>query len=563
LSSEQPVCYGYRVGEVPLPDVSLLEVKEGTTISRARHVDLTRRPPVQVSLGPIIDGVALPHVDPHDPTTSQAGTRKRAAIKMPKPDKDMLVRLAEHCRKFNRDHLTPLSVETDTTVEHWLTLTNYTRSRQQELQRKWNAVKDARNWESHWTFVKSFIKDETYVEYKHARAINSRTDEFKCLMGPIFKAIEKELFSLPYFIKKIPIRDRPKYIHDMLFKPGAKYMATDYTAFESTFTSEIMTNCEFELYDYMTQFLPDRDKFMFGLDVIRGRNVCQFKSFDVEIEATRMSGEMNTSLGNGYSNLMFLLFLMKENGVSEEDVRAVIEGDDCLCSAPSFPTAEQFRMLGANIKIEMHDDLSTASFCGLVFDEQELFNVTNPLEVLATLPWTSNKYLGSSSNTKKKLLRCKALSMAHQYPGCPIVQSMAKCFLRLTSGIDVTHYVTQNGNISGWERDQLLEMLKFGVKNLTFPEPGFRTRQLVSKLYGIEIHEQRYIEELFDQKEDLGPIFSPFLVQLMPSVWREYYQKYSRVAEPDKDYPVEEFSLINSDRNFQMHTTTRPIKKRV
>ncbi len=67
----------------------------------------------------------------------------------------------------------------------------------------------------------------------------------------MFHRIEKALFQLDPFIKKIPVPERGKYIYSMLYEPGAKYYASDYTAFETHFTADLMDAVEFELYRYM------------------------------------------------------------------------------------------------------------------------------------------------------------------------------------------------------------------------------------------------------------------------------------------------------------------------
>lgn len=561
VEETQAIGYGYRLGEVTLPGMSNwtveLDIKTGSSISEPRPTDPMNRPPVLVSLGMHVPGVALPHVDPSDPLTTVAGVRKRFAIKMPPFDPTVMNRFSLFVKEWIETNMVPLPADSDVSVATWIESTQYPRSRKDDLLRTWRSIGEGAFWKSQYNNVKSFVKDEVYPSYKHARAINSRSDEFKCKVGPFFKLIEKELFKKEYFIKKIPIRDRPKYINDMLYRVGAKYMATDFTAFESTFVAELMEACEMQLYYYMTQHLPTKSVFYECLDVIKGINVCEFKHFTVKVPATRMSGEMNTSLGNGFSNLMMLLFVMKEIGEDPSQVRAVIEGDDCLCVANNYPTADDYKLLGANIKIEIHESISTASFCGLVYDPIDLNNVSDPLEAVATLGWTTGKYLRASTRTKRMLLRCKALSYAHQYPGCPIIQSLAKNILRLTSGIDVRHYVVENRNLSEWERSQLLQVLDFGVKNLDFPEPGIRTRLLVADLFKIGLSEQKFIEDYFDSLTEIGPLKLNFLRMIMPVEWTDYASKYVRDPRhvANLEFPVEHFPIINSDRSQKLWTS--------
>ncbi len=499
-----------------------------------KQEDVDRRPPVAVSLGCHVSNIAQPHPCQADVRTAIAGVQKRFATEPPSPDMEKMLRFKNFVQKWVAQNLVPLPPDSDTSLEHWLESCNYTLSRKEELKRKWQRVVDIEDPTKNYLLCKSFVKDETYAEFKHARLINSRSDEFKAFVGPIFRLIEKEVFKNEAFIKKIPISERPKYIRDLLCVEGSRYFAADYTAFESLFTSVLMEHCEFVLYDYMTQHLPQRDQWLRVVrQALTGRNKCQFKKFRVELDATRMSGEMNTSLGNGFTNLMVLLFLAHENGCT--DVKCVVEGDDSAARMTGrLPDKEDFATLGLNCKAEFHNSIETMSFCGLVFDATDLVNVTNPLEVLATFGWTSRRYLRSKKSVHKALLRCKSLSLAHQYPGCPIISSLAQYGLRATRSIDIRHFASQRGGFSLWERDQLLAALK-DEKNIRIIVPPTNTRCLVEDLYGVSASVQKRIEAQLDSMDSLEEIPLPYVQ--FPEQWEEYFRSYSVARHKFSDYP--------------------------
>jgi len=500
----------------------LPESKEGATMSETiRPVDLDLRPVVQVSLGCHIKGAAMPHACPQDTDTMKAGTRKRVSIKPPPPDKIKFSGLKPFVLRWLKKHLTPLSPDTDTSVETWLKECPYPMYRKQELLKLFLEVLDPAD--PRYTKVKSFMKDEVYPTYKHARAINSRHDYFKCRVGPIFKAIEKVIYANPHFIKHVPVKDRANYIFNMLFVPGAKYIATDYTAFESLFTKELMESCEFLLYDYMTQKLPCHDEFMqLCRTILAGENECYFRDFKITVPATRMSGEMCTSLGNGFSNLMLMLYVLESTGCT--DVDGVVEGDDGLFRFRGrIPTQAEFEALGLRLKMEVHDSLETASFCGLVFDLEDKLVVTDPLEVLMSFGWTTRRYARSSNSTLKILLRAKSLSLAYQYPGCPIIQSLAKYGLRCTRGIQIGR-VLEGSGLNMWEREQLQEAVRHGH---CFREVPTGTRHLVERLYGITVEQQRSLEKYLDSLEELMPLDLGALDMLFKPDWTHYFNSYS------------------------------------
>lgn len=212
------------------------------------------------------------------------------------------------------------------------------------------------------------VKDEPYDDFKQARLIFSRDDHFKVRVGPMFKRIEKELFKLPFFIKKVPVWDRSKFIK-RLYEPDATYYACDYTSFETHFVRQIMRGIEFELYKYMAPDDAEGHQFIKDLEVLVGQNMCSSKLVSLEVEACRMSGEMNTSLGNGFCNLIFMMYACHVQGITCD---GIVEGDDGVFRMSKELNPKIFDEMGLNIKLEKHSNLFTMSFCGLICDELSL-----------------------------------------------------------------------------------------------------------------------------------------------------------------------------------------------
>jgi hypothetical protein len=369
---------------------------------------------------------------------------------------------------------------------------------------------------------KSFMKDETYVEFKNARGINSRSDEFKVYCGPIFRAIEEVVYKDPSFIKKVPVADRPGYIMDRLYRYGSRYFASDYTTFEALFASEIMMCCEMQLYEYMSQRLKGGVQWYKTVrKTMTGENICKFKHCTVSVPATRMSGEMCTSLGNGFSNLMFMSYLCYLRGST--DLAGVVEGDDGLFVANGpIPTSHDFEQLGLDIKIEMHDSLELASFCGIVFDAERLVNITEPLKVISNFGWASRRYIQCNPKLMRALIRCKSYSLIAQYPGCPMLQSLGLYGLRVTN--DVTNYsmVKVINRMDTWLRSQT-------YANWCIPRIKpvcFSTRLIMENKFGVCIEDQLAFENYIDKKETFSPIVFPRLLGIVPVSWLEYWDGY-------------------------------------
>ncbi len=521
----------------------LKEMSVGAKITYRTAGCKEMRPVVQVSLGCHLRGFACPHPDPTDVETTVAGMVKRAASRAPTAREGEVEKLRLFVRGWLRKNLQPLSSEADISFDTWLDNAPYPAWRRENLRKKWEDA-DFRLKAADFK-CNSFPKDEVYPEYKHARTINSRSDQFKCYVGPIFHAIEQEVYQDPSFIKHVPVKDRPQYIMDRLYREGAKYCATDYTAFESLFVPELMEACEFELYAYMTKALSIHQEFMDLCNrVLAGTNTCRFRDAILQVRGTRMSGEMCTSLGNGFSNLMFMLYTCDRVGA--KGVVGVVEGDDGLFTmVGSPPTTEDFAELGLVIKAEVHDTLSTASFCGLIFDPLEKINVADPRKILCTFGYISRQYARARPIKLLRLLRGKALSLVHQYPGCPIVAALGRYALRVTMSVQGRHVFEMNSNL----------MYKFGrdlwcnwkTEALMWIEPGLETRRLVERIYGITVEEQIAYERYLDGLQVLCPLDSEPLFHRLSPLWAQYYEKYS--CDEDRfsrylEYPADVFPVL-------------------
>jgi hypothetical protein len=518
------VMFGYNFDEFE-GLLDLAPIKE-IKVSLVNDID-QKRSPVAASLGPHAP-FSLPHPNPA-PHNILRGALHRFARKPPVAVKLKIALLKKFVATWLEENLTPLPADTDVSFEHWIESTPYPSWRKDEL-RATHAEMVLKGRSKKWSEVKSFMKDEHYPDFKHARSINGRSDEAKVVFGPWFRAIEKEVFKLDCFIKKVPVPDRPEKLSS-LFAEGEEYVSTDYSSFEALFTKEIMDAVEFQMYRYMTKHIPGSAQFMDDVyRVLGGMNTCVFKSFMLQLAATRMSGEMCTSLGNGFSNWMFVSFLCHMKGIT---FKGFVEGDDGIFRfIGGTLTAKDFEELGLIIKIERHTRLETASFCGQVFDMEDKLVVTDPREVLASFGWTSGKYANANDKTKKSLLRAKAWSIGYQYPGMPILAAMSRAYLRLTRGHDVRRII--NGRfLNTYEREQLIEALDAGRPELNVTPP-INTRHLVAELYNVPIEVQIKYEHYFDNLQSIEMI--PDFGLLVPRAWYINSEKY--VHRVNLSYPL-------------------------
>lgn len=517
--------WGYCVDTVPLPPASA--TRPGFELKTKRR---PRAPPqvVAASAGCHVRGAAQPHAHMKDIPTLEQGARKRVGPVMPQHNHRTRRRFKRFVQRKMRQLFKKLPRDTDVSFETWIALAPYPAWRKKQLWEAWESLKDKPICYEDFA-CKSFIKDEHYPDWKHARTINSRSDRFKVFSGPIFHAIEKVIFASPYFIKKIPAKDRAQYIIDNVWVPGRPAVATDYSSFEASFTREVMESCEMQLYRWMSEDVDGgREWYKIVHKALTGKQKLIFLHGDVVCRtlATRMSGDMCTSLGNGFTNLMVSLFLAEEQDLGE--LRGVFEGDDGLVVYQrGTPDPQLFADLGFNIKLEVHSDITKASFCGLVFNVENGVNCVDPSDLVTSLGWVSCRYARARDGKVKGLLRAKALSMAHQYPNAPVVCRLAAYALRVTRSIDC-RWVKDAKHVSQWERDQLLEAAACPPCVTVADEAS---RVLVEEMWGWSVEYQKIVERYLDGLDDIRELDIDVFA---PQAWISNSQSFVDHQDPKR-----------------------------
>lgn len=519
------VAWGYRSNEV----ASLGNVYEYDTKVRIVKVrpDMEQmQVPEMVSLGIHFEGVCLPHVDTRDAETLADGVKFRMGKAMPERREGFLDELKKTTSEWVTMKMQQLPHDADASFDTWIEGTNYSKTRKEELRKIYEEVifplerdkGELKNFK-----VKLFAKDETYVDFKHARGIYAREDVAKVYFGPWFKMIENEIYKDPTFIKHIPVSERGAYIYDRLYRDGQVYVQTDYSSYESHFDLDLMEHCEFILYDYMLQKVDGGPSVLKTMrEVLQGENRVKNRRLTATVEACRMSGEMNTSLGNGFSN--YMLMLNECNRMKVECV-GVVEGDDGLFvfRPDQKPSTSDFTVNGCIIKLEVFEKISHASFCGLLFDECDMQIVADVRKLMAGLGWSTKQYVRAKKSKHMALIRCKAISMLVQYPACPMVAELSRAIVRLTNHVDVRSVV--EGIQDNWTREKLIYGLKNFKHNIN-EEVGLGTRLLVFDLWGFDLELQSRLEKEFSQLTELRPISTDGYRELFPSSWSTYWDNY-------------------------------------
>lgn len=152
---------------------------------------------------------------------------------------------------------------------------------------------------------------------------------------------------------------------------------------------------------------------------------------------TRMSGDMNTGLGNSLLNAAILRLWLKDSGVrgsvyvDGDDSVVVVDAADC---SRLKPVKEWMATMGMETKLEIAWDLESCEFCQCrpVWDGVGWRMVRNPVRVLERIGWSVQP--NSSAKFCARLIRtigeCElALSM-----GVPVLQVLAEVVRDAGSG---------------------------------------------------------------------------------------------------------------------------------
>lgn len=491
---------GYRT-EKYLKDLATLPVKEG--FKYKVHV-FNVKPYVSSSLTAYIFGAVRPK-----PVIDRYGVEyslcKRIGRKPPGcPTHAMYARLRRFVHAFCVKNLTPL--EEIMSFDEWLEKSKYPMKKQEEFRvlRENYRIEDVKKAK-----VKCFLKDEAYNEFKALRMICSREDSAKVWLGPIFKSIEEVVFKLPFFVKGLTEQERVEKLVS-LFGERTCYV-TDYSAFETHFVYDLMVNCEMVMYSWMLKNFPEE---LEAVKVILGKNKLESKVFHGTIEAVRMSGECNTSLGNGFSNAMLMLFFCHENGI--EVGNFVVEGDDGLFELSREISPREFEPYGLNLKIE-RTVAHKSSFCGCIYNPVTHTNFGDVIRHCVDMGWSSKKHMNLPEKRQNELLHARAFSFCAQYPGVPILWKM--CSLIITKLPRVT-FCRAYKYLDRYKQQTMPVHL---VERVI--EPNLDDRYYMEEVFGVSVEDQLRIEKDFE--ETFPHMYSHTFLEHVPEIWRDCFLEYA------------------------------------
>jgi len=262
--------------------------------------------------------------------------------------------------------------------------------------------------------VHAFLKDEGFDMAKAGRGIYSRPDLAKCYFGRYIKIIEEELYKWPEFVKNVPVTELPQYIENVLGS-ALYYYVVDYSSYESVFTPTFYAATDGQLYEWCG--LPK-----IIMKILGGKQHIHWSSGRSRIEGRRMSGEVNTSLGNGFANIAICKFVASQCG--DPNARVVVEGDDAIIAC-SVPLDElHFNRLGIKVDLKLVPTPGHAGFCQQYWDvdHQRMLSPSYMMRV----GWSSKCPVNASAEFRMQLLAAKLMSLSWVAPHSPLFWNLSR-----------------------------------------------------------------------------------------------------------------------------------------
>lgn len=210
-----------------------------------------------------------------------------------------------------------------------------------------------------------------------------------------------------------------------------KFLCVDHSRFDAHVNLQLLRE-EHKLYLRCCKYNPELKQLLKWQESNIGytRSGVKYK-----VRGKRMSGDINTGLGNTVLNLCMLLAYLDFVG---ESGHVFLDGDDSVVVVDSkFDDTglEQFMLdLGMVSEKEVVVDLCKVEFCQSkpVWLPGGVTMVRNPLKVLATMGRSPEKH---GPTTGPQVAVASAMCELAVLPGCPIIDPVARNVLRAFDGV--------------------------------------------------------------------------------------------------------------------------------
>lgn len=345
-----------------------------------------------------------------------------------------------------------------------------------------------------------FIKPEKWHEWKPGRAISARDPRYGLLLGCFLKPLEHEVYraiDLVYGAATIMKGYTPERRAAVISGHWAHFkdpvaVGQDFSKFDQHISVEALL---YEHSIYLHSYSNDPSLQRLLAWQLRGR--CYANCTDGKVrystEGGRMSGDMNTSLGNCIISAALVWAYAQEHGIT---IRAVIDGDDSVTFMErrdleryQAGIVQWMRKRGFILKMEQPVyNISQVEFCQCRFSLQNTPTmVRNPLKAIThDHLWVKRAGLEHSD-----VLAATGLGGLSLYGGVPVLGA----YYRMLSK------ASPNGLRTLRRMDRESTWLREAGYSGKYTEPSEADRYALWESWGIAPEEQREMERYFDSTD--------------------------------------------------------------
>lgn len=358
-------------------------------------------------------------------------------------------------------------------------------------------------------FIKSFVKPEKISDpYRDPRTIQARSPRYNYVLGNYLKPFEHKLYNIKgsrnlrrylpsgrLIAKGLDLRARAYLCKQKMEQfHDCRVFSIDASRFDAH-VSQQMLQVEHAVYK---RCYPGDRLLQQVLDLQLVNRGHTSNGIAYKCPGGRMSGDMNTALGNCLLMLIFTTVTMQQLGFNNRQWNMLCDGDDTLifiserhASYLRANFAGIFERAGMTIKLENEaTSLHQISFCqGRIVDcEDGLKFVQTPVRSYSRALVSTRHYqhLSAVDKVLNQIGRCElAINM-----GVPVLQEFALAMLRNSGDAESSNMTpTFSGRIFKAQR----EWKSHGgiVKPLAITD---RARETFEEAFGIPVWEQLWLE---------------------------------------------------------------------
>lgn len=287
--------------------------------------------------------------------------------------------------------------------------------------------------------ISMFVKDdlEMGVPSKAPRAIQFRKPVFALEQGRFTKAIEKWFYSLKDEFGTIIVAKADGFtVASNLIKKSScfsnpVYLMLDASKFDAHVSKEWLRLC-LKIYKSLMPVKYHRKMQLLWSQTFNNRGFTK-RGVQYLTSGTRMSGDMDTSLGNSIIMYLMLTFYLKRHNIKHS---LMVNGDDSLVviNMSDLSKAQDislFKQLGFNMKFEYTRDIHKAEFCQsrLIFTDYGPTMARNPARIMGRTSWSTQNF---SRQRGIDYIHTLGLCERAASWGVPVASSMATKMIEYT-----------------------------------------------------------------------------------------------------------------------------------